>query len=425
MKKITMKKLLLIMLLLVASPALADFSKTDWAFRSSVELSGGQPSGYVSFDIPSDAFQHLNPNLSDLRIISGGIEIPFVLGAEKETNSLSNVSAKVFNLSSVKGQSTSFVADIGKAGSFHSRITIETSSENFKRDVKIEGSNDQEEWGTLTQSGQIFDYTYRENGYINSKWLSIEYPQATWRYLRVTIFDRGETPLKISGASIQSRLKNSAKEISYTPAIEQDKNSSESATDLILDIGMSGTPHSRGEIALPLPTEGESAASFSRAIVVSESSDKLSWRVLGHGYIFSIATPEFTGNNLAFSYPESRKRYIKVSVLNRDDQPIEVSGITLFGIVRKVLFKFEAGKNYFVYMGNPKAKAGEYDLATVSQYLSAEKIGSVTLEAPKENPDFMPTLPPLSERSPYLLPGFLVLVVIILGAVLMKLFIRK
>ncbi|MEK7066585.1 MAG: DUF3999 family protein, partial [Patescibacteria group bacterium] len=390
MKITNMKKLLLIGALFMATTALADFSKTDWEFKSAIEPGVRQVTGYVSFDIPSEAFQNLNQNLSDLRIVSGETEVPFVLAREGEKDYLSDIPATIFNISSVQGASTSFIVDIGKSGTFHNRVTIETSSENFKRDVKVEGSDDQKNWGVLNQDGQIFDYTYREGGYINSKWMSVEYPQSTFRYLHVTIFDRGEVPLKIIGGNIQSRQKSPAKEVSYPSTFEQNTNSGEKATDLIVDIGVSGAPHSHGELIT-------GATNFSRAIVVSESADKMSWKVLGNGYIFSISTPEFTGKNLSFSYPESRKRYLKISILNHDDQPITISGANIFGVIRKVLFKFETGKEYSVYLGNPKAKAGEYDLSTVSQYLRAENVGSVTMEQPIKNSNFIPTLPPLSE----------------------------
>ncbi|MBI5140118.1 MAG: DUF3999 family protein [Candidatus Vogelbacteria bacterium] len=417
MKKTGVKKLLLAISLLLATTASADFNKTNWEFRSEIIPERGQPSGYISFDIPKETFQNLNQNLSDLRIISGDAEVPFVLTAETEKESLSNVPSKIFNISSVQGQSTSFIADVGntvRTEAFHSQITIETSSENFKRDVKIEGSNDQKNWSILNLKGQIFDYTYRENGYVNSRFMSIEYPQATWRYLRVTIFDRGETALKIVGASVENRLKSVAREISYSPTISRDENSNGKSTDLILDVGQSGAPHSRGDIT----TE---AGNFSRAIVISESADRVFWKVLGNGYIFSIATPEFTGGNLKFYYPESRKRYLKISILNRDDQSIEISDVKLYGAVRKVLFSLRPDQKYYMYFGNTKAKAGEYDLSTVSQYLSAVNIGNASINKPEKNLEFTPTLPPLSERSPYILPSFLILVVIILGVILVKL----
>lgn len=413
-----MKKILLIVSLLFATTVSADFNKKDWEFRSEITFPGEQRAGYASFDIPKELLQNLNSNLSDLRIISGETEVPFVLTTENEKDSLSNVPAKVFNISSVQGQSTGFIVDTNNRGSFHNRVTIETSGENFKRDVKIEGSDDQKTWNILNQDGQIFDYTYREGGYINSKFLSVDYPQSTYRYLRVTIFDRGELPIKVIGGSVQSRLKSEGRKIAYSPMVKQEENPNDKSTDIFLDLDKNGVPHSQGEFVT-------NDTNFSRGITVSESTDGKSWNVLGNGYIFSINTEEFSGKNLSFSYPESRKRYLKISILNRDDQPIKVDEVKLYGIVRKVLFKADADKTYYAYFGNPKARSGEYDLGTVSQYLNAENIGNATLRSPEKNPDFVPTLPPLSERSPYLLPGFLVLIVIILAIILVKLFINK
>lgn len=394
----------------------ADFDPPRWEHRA--KISGGQGAlpGFVVLELPSEIFSYLKADLSDLRVVNQDGEMPYVAAVEKEYGTFSSVSARMFNLSSVSGQSTAFIVDIGKSGVFHNSVTIETSSENFRRIVEIQGSDDQLSWRTINPKGQIFDYTVRDIKPVAVRDTTVPYPDSTVRYLKVTVFDQGEPPLKISGARVARNLAVAAREISYSPGREVSENDKERATDVILDLGAKGIPHRRGRIET-------SSANFSRSMAVYDSDDKENWRLLTNAYIFNISTPSFTGTNLDFSYPESNRRYLKLSIANRDDRPITVGGATLFGVVRRILFSFDPSKNNYLYLANPEAKRPQYDIERISQYVDAGSLNRVSVGAVERNPSFVPITPPkppLSERSPYLLPTVLGVAVAVLAFLLLK-----
>src|SRR3989344_7019235 len=88
-----------------------------WEWRSKIEVSPSTPAGYVALDIPSEFFSYLKADLSDLRIGAGDYNnTPYVLGVEQETNRAVSIRHQVFNLSSIPGESTSFVVGMGAAG---------------------------------------------------------------------------------------------------------------------------------------------------------------------------------------------------------------------------------------------------------------------------------------------------------------------
>ena len=108
------------------------------------------------------------------------------------------------------------------------------------------------------------------------------------------------------------------------------------------------------------------------------------------------------------NYPESRHRYYRVTVQNRDNPPLPLEGITLLGVERKVIFQAQPGGNYALYYGNPDALRPSYDLERALPYYETAGLPAATLGAQQANPAFAapepPTLP-WTERYPWLVPA--------------------
>ncbi len=417
MKKIFLS--LIIILAPVISSAMSPLPPQkfpEWEWRAPIIVGTTVQSGYVSLELPPQVFSYLKPDLSDLRIGNFTDEVPYVVGVERETESFSPVPSRLFNLSSRSGEDTSFVVDVGRSGILHNRITLDTVSENFRRIVQIEGSNDQNSWRILNPRGQIFDYTVRDIKSISAKDTTVEYPDTTVRYLLVTIFDQGEAPLKISGTHITRQVSTAAHEIVYKPTIESQENGVNRSTDLVLDLGSRGIPHRRVVLSTP-------NSNFNRAVAIYSSDDKNNWQLLSYGNIFNIQTEKFSGSNLEFSYPESNTRYLKIAILNRDDSPITVQEATIFGVVRNIVFSYRPNGDYYLYLGNPNSRRPEYDIEKVSPYLDVATLDRVNISPVEKNPDFVAQVPPkkpLSERSPYILPTVLGVIIAILAFLLLR-----
>lgn len=395
----------------------ADFDLARWKYRAPIKGVAGIGSDYVTLDIPSGLFSYLKSDLSDLRVVNDDGEVPYVAAVEREIQSVSSIPARMFNLSTIPGDNTSFMVNLGQSGIFHNSVSVRTSSENFRRMVEVSGSDDASSWRVLNFKGQIFDYTVRDISPVSVEYLSVPYPESTFRYLLVTIRDNGEAPLKIQGAEVRREVKLAAREISYAPAMEISENAKDRATEIWLDLGARGIPHRMARLEI-------SDTNFSRAVAIFESDDKKEWRALGYAYIFSIDTPKFYGKQLEFTYPESNKQYLKFAILNRDDRPLSVSKVSLSGVMRRILFSFNPSRNYYLYAGNPNARRPQYDIEAISQYVDSTTLNKVGAGATEKNLDFEPIKPPLSERSPYVLPVTLGLMVLALAALLLRLFMK-
>ncbi|MFH1170611.1 MAG: hypothetical protein V1704_03575 [Candidatus Vogelbacteria bacterium] len=94
-------------------------------------------------------------------------------------------------------EATIITTDLGRPGIQHSSLTLTTSSNKFHREVQIEGSDDNQTWVKFETTRFIYDGIINTSPNRNT---TITYPITTFRYLRITIYDRGEKRLIIAGA---------------------------------------------------------------------------------------------------------------------------------------------------------------------------------------------------------------------------------
>lgn len=96
---------------------------------------------------------------------------------------------------------TLLVLDLATAGFPTSRISIVTPQQNFYRQVRLEGSDDAQGWSTVQRSEVL--YVYNTPKFIGSK-VSLGYPEASFRYYRLTILNEDNPPLVVAGAQVYS-----------------------------------------------------------------------------------------------------------------------------------------------------------------------------------------------------------------------------
>ncbi len=400
------------------TPSLADFDIKKWRYEKKIELEGVFYPSYVLLPFDRQIFENAKPNLSDIRVIANGSEIPYKLLVEKEYYLRESHRTKILNLSFVPGEYQFFIADLGEAGILHNQIKILTTSINFRREVIIEGSNDQENWFVLNDKGRIYDYSPPEFEFKQQD-TTLNYPESTYRYLKVKIISRGEEPLKIIGAEVYRQVAKVARKINYPlKIIERGINEGLRTSFITLDLGSIGLPSNSLKISTP-------DVNFSREVALEGSNDNQNWQVVKYrDVIFSFSTAKFTGSKLEIDYPESNFRYLKLTIFNKDDKPINIIDISVSGILRRILFKYEPLKNYKLYYGNPDAHYPEYDIEALFPYLEIKDLPEAFLGAQIKNPLFeeiLPPPPPFTERYPWLLPTILTIVVIILLWLIIKL----
>ena len=382
--------------------AAADFALVNWQHLKPIGLPAGLASGdLVELTLDQEVFQDSAAGQADLRLIRDSVqEVAYQLVLAEAREEREFVPVKVRDLGYLPGQHTSFVVDIGKGGNLHNEVEIFTSDKNFRRRTVVEGSSDAETWAVIQEGTEIYDFTVRERNF-NVRNTRISYPESAARYLRVQVVNGEEGPLKVTGAGAARTKYYPPGETAYRPPIVSHTEDVDTQSSvLILDSGSQRIPVTR----LSFQTE---AVNFHRDVIIEVSNDQENWQWQGEAAVYSYATPKFVGSRLEVNYPESRHRYYRVTVQNRDNPPLPLEGITLLGVERKVIFQAQPGGT------TPSITATRMPCAHLTTwsglpYYETAGLPAATLGAQQANPAFAapepPTLP-RTERYPWLVPA--------------------
>ncbi|MSQ40186.1 MAG: DUF3999 family protein [Dehalococcoidia bacterium] len=96
-------------------------------------------------------------------------------------------------------KATVVVLDMSTQGLPASHLEVEVSEKNFYREADLEGSNDRKTWTPLGKTDAL--YAYDTPQYVSAD-LTVDYPLATYRYLRLSVFNQDNPPLAVSGVKV-------------------------------------------------------------------------------------------------------------------------------------------------------------------------------------------------------------------------------
>lgn len=424
-----MKKIISILSLaafLMAGTAYADFTSAKWMWKKDISgITPAQSGTYVKVHLDKEVSFHTKSDLSDLRVLEDGVETPYQLVTLSEQVQSDYMPSTLRDLSS-RGSESMFVIDLGSAGLVNDHLRIHTDSKNFKSSVSVYASDaslsvDSDKWRMLTDAGYIYNFHDGKSGFDAGEG-SVRYPSNTSRYLKVVIRDGEGAHVSVSGAEVFRLSASEGVENVIRATAVVVNNTERKTSEITVDLGGAGLPTHR------ITLDTNDSRNFSRRALVLESNDAQNWSSTGDGYVFSLATPLFTGKSLTLPYRESRARYIRVLVMNQDDPAVAWStGSTIESTVRAAVFSTVAGKQYALYYGNAAAVSPSYDLSRYFQYIESTNLARATLMPETANAGFAaPAVPtvPYSEKHPNLLTAALVLLTAVLSFFLLS-YIKK
>lgn len=408
-----MKKLILfIVFLILPAVCLASFNVKEWKYYKDI---GQHQSGLAKFVLDDELFAGAKDGLADLRIIdNNNQEISYKILVGESKNKSEVFHPKMLNNSFVPGGNSSVILDLERKGVSINRLKINTTSENFQRNVIIYGSDNSNDWKILKDNGYIYDYTDKK-GNIKTQNTAVNFPESIYRYLKLEISDPENSPVKITNAEALNYIQEEAKEVQRNPKFSVNQNDDDKTSEIIIDLGAKGIPASKLLLKV-------SDQNFNRSVLIYRSSDENSWNFTGNDYIFRYNTSKFSGENLEVNFGETSDRHIKVVIQNKDNQALDIAGLVSFYHYREVVFQADGGKNYKVYYGDENAGFPEYDLERFFQYLNLEDSKLVSLSVQKDNSFYAPPQKPFTERNSNFLPFALIAAVLALLFLVFKFF---
>lgn len=413
-----MKKIIFCsILILFPVVCFADFDIGKWKFYKDVD---SKTEGLVRFAIDDEIFANTRKDLQDLRIIdNSGREIPFKLNLGVSGGELKTYKPRMINNSYVPGKFSTVILDFANSGIAVNRLKINTSSENFQRNVKVYGSDNLENWNILQENIYIYDYS-DSRGNFKSQNTEIEFPGSIYKYLKIEISDDNNNPVKIDSVTGFQHTKGKIKELQRFPKFSLSKKSK--ATEISIDLEASGIPINKMELNI-----GDK--NFNREAMIYSSYNKSDWRNLGQSYIFRYNTPKFSGENTTLYFNETNDKYLKIIIENKDNEPLEIKGIKTFSTYREIIFQSEKDKKYRVYYCNENGLFPEYDLEKYFQYLDLNKAADIKLSIQQNNNKLIVNankkVAPKSEKIPYLMSVSLIASALLLLFLIYKFFQKK
>lgn len=369
------RALLLAMLAGLAVPTPSDAAGQEpaaWTQRKPIRLPPLAAPAFVEALLDDEVYRDAGPALADLRIRDrDGRDVGYVLRRRERVREWAEHDLPLLDLQETAGREVRFVLDAGAGRRLHSRVRVRVAEDtrNFRVPVRVETSEDRRQWHLVRAAGFI----YVVEGESRAADTTVSYPRSTARYVRVTVTQPRGRAIPITGAAIILETPAERDEaVRAAAVVERADDAKARTTRLVVDLG-GRRPVDRLELEVADGT-------FWRLVFVEASETRDTWRPAGSGPVSAIQTPRLTERETSVRFPEVTARYLRLTIHNGDDRPLEVAGVRVATVRRGLVFEARSGQSYSLDYGHPRAPAPRYDLARAFPYLASETLPVATLE---------------------------------------------
>lgn len=359
------------------------------------------------FTLPWEIFTHCSPGCRDLRIVdeSGG-EVPFLLISQDSgarTEQTRNL--QIVENSFVAGEYTQVIGNLEQQSvPTYDQVTVQTSRSDFLVWAELALSDDAKTWRVVVPRAPIARFRAR----------SIEGSQAipfrglSSRYVRVKISDP-VAKFPIDGLTISREIASTVTR-SEIPASFSQPNSTIQG-ESVFQAALTSPNQPTSEVRLQTDSQ-----EFYRGVRISGSNDGQEWSYLGSGAVYRYKLGDRLRESVAVEYPETPGyRWLRVEVVNGDDQPLENVRLACAARSRTVALKYTPDKKYRLLYGNDQAGRAQYDLVN---YFNTEpdQISFLNLSLQPEQVTANYRDPrPFTERHPEVLWVALAAAIVLIG----------
>jgi Protein of unknown function (DUF3999) len=373
-------------------------------YRRQVQSTNSAGQHYIVVD--EVLWRHARPNLDDIRMYAAETEIPYKMTVQTGGSETEQKQFRVLQPASIGGK-TQFLLDMSGVDEYD-RIHLTLATKNFVAHARVEGQDDPHgtKWALLgtTTLYELSDEKLGSNS-------TLQIPLSAFKFLKVTI-DSAVKPSDVkNGTAGATRAQKAVwREVTATSSVQQHGKE----TVITFDVPVN-TPVER----LTLDIDS-TQPNFFRQIQIRGSkdepytSDQISRiHMLRNGQKVDVerTSIELCGNC---------QRTLKAVIQNGDDPPLKISGAHLLQWERRIYFDSDTGAQPWLYYGDEKLAAPEYDYAKLFQKDAA--VQAVVLDTEVNNAAYIPRPDdrPWSDQHPALLWIAILAAVIILGSVAVR-----
>jgi hypothetical protein len=357
--------------------------------------------------------------LPDLRLMDAkGQVVPYALRVLRSEDRPQELPASRLNPTTDAQHRITVILDLGRIVKSNA-VQVVTSGSDFRRRVRLEGSNDSAAWQTIVDHADLLSFAHDNQRLVVDR---IDFPTAQYHYLRVTVWpDPGKTDdrpefqtvkafhtIQVPGESVTLPAQLGPREAVPTPGGHG------SAWTINFD-----------KLTVPVKQLAIQAQEkeFARDYQLQQVVEEGTFQPLANGHW--RREPGEAAGPLQIVLPmEVTTNQLRLVVTDGGNPPLTLTGAEYSFPAREVVFK--AGDlmgPVRLYVGNPKADAPRYDFAA-NLPVKLEpppvriKLGTAPVEA---NPEYVPPPLPWTERYPWVVYVVLAAASLVLLAIMVAL----
>ena len=423
--------LVTVVLLCVRAGSVFSFDSTKWEYRADVTIEDGTDK-YCGLSLTPDIYNAAKVNLGDIRLVDdSGEQVPYVLAKPRDITEELNYTPAMINRSTNAEKAALVTLDFDEKVVKNS-IEVKTKGDNFRRAVKIEGSNDNIEFFTLVEQAYVFAIDY------GSRFSKVYLPTNDYRYLRIAVSPMAEEEQSpVIENVIASRIERTTAE-QQTVEMTDIEHVEDDVNNLSIyeyDIGYRRLPISEIELDVAdnvfyrhITIEGRDAATRKVKLRSEDNRERykeveVKWQRISSDAVYRYVKHE----NLVLHIPSRRSifKHLRVVIRNYDDKPLTVKSISAKMTAHKLVFAAGDNVPLTLYVGSKLTGSPRYDLQrTLSDPLKVA-MRTAKLSCFAGNPLFSPVGEKAlawTEKHKVLLLIILVATALVLGGFILKSF---
>jgi hypothetical protein len=353
----------------------------DWKYHGQIQA---PPEKFVALPLtPQILDRSEKSDLSDFRIVDArGSEIPYAVVFETEMLSKMIQKGKELNRDYPDPSTSRITVDFG-ASVTKDKITVETEGNNFRRFLRVEGSDDLHSWATILREAWII----AAGDTPEKRFESFDIGSNNYRYMRVSVSKMAEEkkPPEIKQVSFRYSAIRKPQETAVQGVVLQSQTKDGKST-FEVDFGFRNLSMQRFQLMLG----GDPARIFEKKCELSgrnslqhaerirfesgeygkERTVATSWEPLGFDSVYHNTKDEMSMELKV----HSRFRYVRIEIENGNNPPLDISGVTAYTIPTYLVFEPARQSRFEIYTGNPDASAQRYESSKVLGSLDTQTL---------------------------------------------------
>lgn len=358
-------------------------------------------------DLPELMYEKVNPSFSDIRIFGitnekDTIEAPYLLKVGKPIIESETTPFNLLNKTLTK-DGHYFTFELANPTTIN-QIQLDIGEQNFDWKIKLEGSQNQQDWFTIKDNYRIVSINNPSTDY---QFTTLNFEAAKYRFFRVLVKTSHVVTLKKAQLALQNKA--IVNYISYPIAQQEISNNKQEKTTLIELELAHAVPLSFLKIGV------KDDFDFYRSINIQYLKDSIQTEKGWHYQYQNLQQTVLNSlESNEYSFKSTLIKKLRIIIQNQDNAPLSIDSITIKGYPHQLIARFTQPATYYLTYGKKKARIPRYDL---QQFLDKIPTTLTTLSLDKEQ--LIPkTATPISTplfANKWWLWGLMGLIILILG----------